>query len=95
MPNGTSSQDCDRKCHLDIDHIPVGSEETHLSETAALTITKTSRKEICLRLWLECGYDGDYFDVASLVEQALISCLPDGCWRGKRGPFGQTELFSE
>lgn len=92
MPNGTSSEAHCGQRHLDVGHIPVGSEEIISAETATLTIRKRSSKEIWMTLMAVGTYDGEYFDVSGLTEQALQACLPKGCWVTGRGPFEPDQL---
>lgn len=81
MPNGSCSKTPCVQRHLDVSHIPVGSEEIITSEKAVVTIQKGSAKEIWLTICVAGVYDGDYFDAVGLTEQALMACLPQGCWR--------------
>lgn len=99
MPNGTVRKAPSEKCHPDISHIPVGSEEIISTETAVCTISKGFDQEIWLRLCVSGTYDGDFFDVSGAVEQALQACFPTGWSRGGvplsegREAVAQHELF--
>lgn len=87
MPHGTRSKASAGQCHHDISHIPVESEEIISTRKSTLAIRKTTSKEIWIALTAVGTYDGDYFDVASLTEQALQACLPKGSWVTRRSPF--------